>query len=227
MEGGIFPGIERSYINNDYIDAVLKAGGIPIIIPVNMDDNIISSQIKCVDGVIIPGGFDVNPLAYGEEPLQSLGFVYPEIDEFNLKAIDAARNFNKPILGICRGVQILNVFYGGTLYQDLSLIENCSIKHIQSSKRFEATHTAKILPESRLYNILGEKTAINSYHHQAVNRVAKGFIAPAFSQDGVVEAIEKAGDEFVMGVQWHPEMMVTKYPAMLQIFKELVQACKK
>lgn len=156
MENGMFPGLERSYVNNDYINAVLKGGGSPVIIPVNTDKEVIKKQIEMVDGVLISGGWDINPQLYGEETREETTFIYPEVDEFDLIAISIALELKKPILGVCRGLQILNVSLGGTLYQDNNLIEGSYIKHTQSSKRHVATHKVDVKEGSILEGILGK-----------------------------------------------------------------------
>lgn len=223
MEGGMFPGIERSYVNNDYVEAIVKAGGTPVLLPIIGNEEAIKSQIEGVDAIVISGGYDVNPLCYGEEPTEKQTFIFPERDEYELKAVKYAVELKKPILGICRGCQIINVLYGGTLYQDLSQIEGWYVKHVQSAKREVASHSAIVNENTKLHSMLGREVMINSYHHQAIKKVADGFVVSARAKDGVVEAIEKAGDEFIVGVQWHPEMMVDRYPVMLNLFKKLIE----
>ncbi|MBU3101607.1 gamma-glutamyl-gamma-aminobutyrate hydrolase family protein [Clostridium sp. DSM 17811] len=227
MENGMFPGIEKSYVNNDYIESVLLAGGVPLIIPVNSDEDVIRTQIDLSDGIIISGGYDVNPIEYGEEPSQKSGFIYPKVDEFYLKAVKYAIDNGKSVLGICKGIQILNVLYGGTIYQDLSELDGCYIKHMQSSKRDVPTHSVYIKEDSILVNILGDKVLTNSFHHQCLKNVGHGFKVTGTSKDGVIEAIEGDQAPFVLGVQWHPEMMMKSSQAMLNIFKELVKESKK
>ena len=134
----------------------------------------------------------------------------------------------KPILGICRGCQISNVAFGGSLYQDLSFIKDCYIKHSQSAKPYEATHTIDTKDGSVIREIVGESVRVNSFHHLAVKELGKGLIATAYSKDGVVESIEYMEDgNFVFGVQFHPEMMHAYYDFALNIFKKLVSKAKK
>jgi len=226
-EGGMFPGYERAYVNNDYVQSVVAAGGTPYIVPMVYEEEVIRAQIEMVDAVIISGGHDVNPLLYGEEPSQKLGAILPKRDTFDVAVIKIAIELKKPILGICRGHQIINVVNGGTLYQDLSLIDGCYIKHNQGALPSEATHTVEIVKGTKLNDILGEKALTNSFHHLAVKDLAPGFIASAVAKDGVIEAIEKMGEDFVIGVQWHPEMMAKNHPAMLEIFKKLIKVTKE
>lgn len=219
-------GLERAYVNCDYVNSVIAGGGAPVILPVILDDAAIEAQIKGIDGLLMSGGYDVNPLLYGEEPIKEQEFIYPEIDEYYIKLIKAANKLGKPILGICKGEQIINVAFGGTLYQDMSQIAGSYIMHSQKSKRNMAGHTINILENTKLYNILGESSTVNSFHHQAVKDIAPNFIVNAYSKDGVVEGIEYKGENFVLGVQWHPEGMIEKYPEMIKLFKALVDQSK-
>lgn len=227
-EGGMFPGYERAYVNNDYIQSVAMCKAIPYIVPMVYDDEIIKEQIENIDALILSGGHDVNPLNWGEEPHQKLGGILPKRDTYDFKLLQFALEMKKPILGICRGEQVINVFGGGSLYQDLSLIDACYIKHNQQHLSNIATHTANIKEGTKLYEILGEKEIhVNSFHHLAANEIANGYIVSATSKDGVIEAIEKEGDDFVIGVQWHPEMMTKDYPIMQKLFQALVNEATK
>jgi len=134
-------GIEKIYINNSYINAVEKSGGTPLIIPVSTNEDNIRRQIELLDGIIISGGLDINPILYNEEPIDEMGCFHPDIDEFDLIAIKIGLELKKPILGICRGIQILNVALGGTLYQDISDMKGSYIKHTQETKSYIGTHT--------------------------------------------------------------------------------------
>lgn len=225
-EGGMFPGYERAYVNNDYIQSVVMAGGVPFIIPMVYDENIIKGQLECIDALIISGGHDINPLMYGEEPSQKLGAILPKRDTFDATVVKLAMEMKIPTIGICRGEQMLNVANGGTLYQDLSFIEGCYIKHNQGALPSTATHTTSIVEGTKLHAILGDTVMTNSFHHLAVKDVAPGFKVAALSKDGVVEAIEKEGEQFVIGLQWHPEMMAKDHPIMLKLFEKLIEEAK-
>ncbi|MEG1131510.1 MAG: gamma-glutamyl-gamma-aminobutyrate hydrolase family protein [Romboutsia sp.] len=227
-EGGMFPGYERAYVNNDYVQSVAMCKAIPYIVPMVYDDEIIKAQVENIDALILSGGHDVNPLNWGEEPHQKLGGILPKRDTYDFKLLQFALEMKKPILGICRGEQVINVFGGGSLYQDLSLIDECYVKHNQQHLSNVATHTANIKEGTKLYEILGEKEIhVNSFHHLAANKIANGYIVSATSKDGVIEAIEKEGDDFVIGVQWHPEMMTKDYPIMQKLFQALVNEATK
>jgi len=229
LDKGMFPGYIRSYINYDYITSIVQAGGIPLILPIVKDEKIIQSQIKSVDGIVISGGCDVNPLLYGEEPTQKQGFILKERDDFDVSVVKIATALKKPILGICRGLQILNVVFGGTLYQDLSFIDGCYIKHFQESRPSLQGHTVNIYKGTKLHDILGESViSVNSFHHQAVKDIASGFIVNAISKDFVVEGIEKQGEDCVLGIQWHPEMMTAQGDMqMRKIFEKFVEKSTK
>ncbi len=222
-QGGMFPGYERAYVNNDYIQAVLRGGGIPIIIPLTNSKEVIHSQLDLLDAIIFSGGYDVDPELYGEEPSQKLGDICPKRDRFDADLMLEAVSRDLPILGICRGMQMLNVVFGGSLYQDLSFIQDCTIKHVQGQLPSTPTHLVDIEPNSLLYSILGSQVRTNSFHHLAVKELSPSFNITGISKDNVVEAIEMKHRSFVLGVQWHPEMMAGDHPAMQSIFNQLIE----
>ncbi|ABR33043.1 gamma-glutamyl-gamma-aminobutyrate hydrolase family protein [Clostridium beijerinckii] len=215
-------------LGNDYVESVIKAGGVPIILPILSDEESIRRQVELLDGIVLSGGIDINPLLYNEEPSPKLGYIYPDKDEFDLTLVKIAYELNKPILAICRGHQILNVAFGGTLYQDLSDMSGCYIKHHQQTKDGAASHTLEIIEGSILYEILGNTALINSFHHQAIKDLAPGFKVTAYSKDKVIEAIESCEKNFVIGVQFHPEIM-TAYndKNMLKLFEAFINASYK
>ena len=219
------PGLTRTYVNSDYVIAVTLAGGTPLLLPPVADSAVARAQLAIVDGLLLTGGPDVDPLLYGEEPLAKLGAVNHRRDRYELELVTGAEEAKKPMLGICRGVQIINTAYGGTLYQDLSYSSDYRLNHFQSgAERDVLWHTIDIDPSSSLARIVGSASlAVNSYHHQAVKVAAPGFQVTALSKDGIIEAIERPGDHFVLGVQWHPELLAANIPAMLALFQELVR----
>lgn len=217
-----FAGRKRVRLYNGYVNSVIQAGGIPIIIPVTTDKNILKEYIELMDGLIISGGYDVDPARYNEDPHPLLQGTFPERDEFEFTLAKMAMDKEIPLLGICRGHQILNVLNGGTLYQDISLKEGSFIKHAQSSHGTVVTHKINIEKDSMLYSILGDSTMVNSLHHLSIKDLAPGFKIVATANDGVIEAIEKEGDYFAMGVQWHPEVLSEDNESMSDLFKYFI-----
>lgn len=224
IDHGLTIGAERAYLNQDYINAVLKVGGIPIILPVVDDLTIIEEQISFCDGIIISGGQDIHPKFYGENQHKKLGEVDSDVDRYQLELAQIAIFKDMPLLGICRGMQLINVASGGTLYQDLSEKSDDILKHLQSGKRYDICHNIRIEEGSILYAVFGSSTKVNSYHHQAVKDLGEGLSITAVADDGIVEGIEMKGKKFVVGVQWHPEMMIAGGSEMEGFFKRFVES---
>ena len=226
-DSGSFAGYKRAYVNKDYVDAVIKAGGVPLIIPFNTDKEVIISQAQVIDGLIISGGHDVSPYNYGQEPSPLLGETFPERDDYEMLLLEESKKRNLPILGICRGSQIINVAAGGTLYQDLSLIPGNVLKHNQVSKPTLKTHKIQIEENSIISEIFGKETMVNSFHHQALDKVADDFKVVARASDGIIEAIQHKTYKFLVGVQWHPEMLAVECDEARELFKRLIEEAKK
>lgn len=172
-DSGSFAGYKRAYVNKDYVDAVVRAGGVPLIIPFTTNKEVIINQAQLIDGLILSGGHDVSPYNYGQEPSQKLGETFPERDTYEMILLEESKKRNIPILGICRGSQLINVAAGGTLYQDLSLIPGNILKHNQVNKPTLKTHIIKIEENSIISSIFGKETMVNSFHHQAIDKVAQ------------------------------------------------------
>ena len=221
--GGMFPGYARSYVNDDYVQAVKSAGAAPIILPVIEDREIVRRQLQNLDAVILSGGYDVDPQLFGEQPHKLLGDTLRERDVFDTLLIQEARQLGLPILGICRGLQILNVIGGGTLYQDCSEAQNSFVRHWQNHRPDQATHSISIEDDSILHDIFGSRTQVNSFHHMAIHKLAPGYRATAFAEDEIIEGIESISGSWVLAVQWHPEMMHRVSDRTLELFRLLVK----
>lgn len=188
-----------------YPEAIERAGGIPVIVPLLRPDAI-DSLLDRVDGVCLPGGPDLQPTTYGQEPHPQLGPTEPRVDAVELALVRAADRRNLPILGICRGMQALNVARGGTLHQHLPDVVGDRFEHRQLEHGSVTTHRVETAPHSRLRATLGgPKLEVNSFHHQAVHTLGKGLVATAWAEDGTIEAVENPSERFVLGVQWHAE----------------------
>lgn len=223
VEGGLHCGVERYFVSRDYIDAVVLAGGIPVILPLIEGWNAIRRQIGLLDGVLLVGGYDPDPGIYKEEPASKLGPVFPERDKYEIMVLATLQK--KPALGICRGIQVMNVALGGTLYQDLSLVPRPVLQHFQDCQKHVAGHSIEINRGTLLREIAGSDfLRTNSYHHQSIKDLAPGLCINARAKDGVIEGVENR-EKTLLGVQWHPEMMIKKNPVMLNIFNWLIKAC--
>ena len=223
-DAGSFAGYKRSYVNNDYILSVIRNGGIPFIIPFNENEEVIKAQMEMIDGLLLSGGQDVAPKNYGEEPTPKLGDIFPERDDFEYGLLKSALEAKKPVLGICRGSQIINTYFNGSLYQDLSYIGKDVLKHNQVNSPSMVTHSVTIDKSSKLFDIFGEeKIRVNSFHHQAVKKVGEGLVMAAKAPDGIVEAIEKTDYPFLVAVQWHPEMLQNSVDMMNKLFLRFIK----
>lgn len=221
-------GRDRYYVNTVNIRMVAENGGVPVLLPNPFDEDKLKAALDMVDGLYLPGGVDVDPHLYGEEPLAGMGSFDPDWDAVDVVLAQAALERNMPILGICRGMQVLNVAAGGTLYQDIPSQVPGALKHSQKGPRWAASHAVELDGESRLAKTLGAtELRINSYHHQAVKDVAPGFRAVANAPDGVIEAIESTQHRYAVGVQWHPELMVERDPMYKALFVDFIEAVKE
>ncbi len=218
-----FLGQKKIFSNKDYIDAIIEAGGIPLIIPFSENEELIKAQTEQIDALLLTGGEDVFPYNYGEEPHPKLGEIFPERDHYDFILIREAKKKRIPILGICRGLQIINTYEGGTLYQDMSLIEGDVLKHWQSAGMSKKTLKVKIEKDSILSEIYPDEIMVNTFHHQSINRLAEGYKVIAKSSDSVVEAIQKEDYPFLVGVQWHPEMLNKVCDEAKKLFKFFVE----
>lgn len=224
----VFEHVEKQYVNSKYVAAVEKNGGIPLIIPFINNGEKLYRLINLCDGLLFPGGEDIDPMLYGENPHSKLGEIKPEIDEFLIKAMKYAIKKRIPVFGICKGMQIMAVATGGTLYQDIyEQREGESFLHCQTAKRDYELHSVKIEKNSRLYEVLGTDTIkTNSMHHQSIKAAGSRMKVTAETEDGVVEAMESE-DGLLLGVQWHPEEMIFTSKKMNSLFRNLVDRAGK
>ena len=218
----------RFYLGRDYSEAVFGCGGIPLHIPLIPDEELLSSIVGRLDGVLLPGSdSDVDPNLYGDDPHPRLGRVVPEKDETDQIVIRLAEARSIPIFGICYGMQAINVYRGGTLIQDIQSQVPDAIKHEQGQPLARNSHRISIDPDTRLAGFAdGESAMVNSHHHQAVDIVGRGLRATARTADGVVECIEDAGADFLIGVQWHPELSWETDTLSKKLFEEFVEVCR-
>ena len=217
----------ENILKNTYVQAVIRAGGLPMIIPVGLEQDV-DQLIEMFDGLLLSGGNDINPMLFNEEPHEYLGVVSPSRDSSELELARRMLKTGKPILGICRGLQVLNVAVGGTLYQDLYKQNDSPIlQHIQKAPNTHCSHYVQLDKGSLLESIAGsERIQVNSYHHQSLKEVPSDFKVTAVASDGIVEAIESTDEQFVLGVQWHPEALSAAGDAVsLRIFERFISEC--
>lgn len=217
-------------LRKTYTDAIVSAGGVPFIIPVVEDLEVLRALYDRLDGLLISGGGDIEPRNYGESPLPALGTTDPARDDVELPLARWAMADGKPILGICRGVQVINVALGGTLYQDIPSQVKTPLVHDSSFTRQDWTYMAHDLqldPESKLARLFGTTCfPTNSLHHQSIKTIAPGLRAVGWAPDGVVEALEGSNGHFLVGVQCHPEALQGRAdPRWQALFRQFVASC--
>ena len=211
-----------------YMDGIAAAGGLPVMLPLNDDGADLEQLCGMCDGFLLTGGHDVSPELYGADRLDVCGACSPERDRMELKVLRCAMDADKPVLGICRGIQFLNAALGGTLWQDLPSQHPSPVEHHQTAPYDKPAHPVKILPGTPLADTLGTKELkVNSCHHQGIRELAAPLKAMAISPDGLVEAAQHPGHRFIWGVQWHPEFAWRSDPPSRTIFEAFVGACRK
>jgi putative glutamine amidotransferase len=225
-----------------YSRAVLDAGGLPLILPTphalssaearpehsRSGSAIIEEYLEAIDGIIMTGGADIHPSFYGQIVLERCAEIDEERDRFEVELIHVARSRDLPFLGICRGLQVLNVALGGSLYQDLSYRQGTDPAHMSPrERRGEPAHPVAIAASTRLAEIIGARELhVTSTHHQIIHDLAPNLQVSAVAPDGVIEGVEGPG-RFLLAVQWHPERMATRHPEQLALFRALIEQAER
>ena len=213
-------------VNQDYVEAVLRAGGTPVLFPVTDDRNRISALLARVDGLLLTGGLDIDPAEYGEKKMPCCGEVSVRRDAMEIPLCREALARRMPILAICRGMQLLSCVLGGNLYQDLAVQFGTQLSHPRNDVPADPVHEVEVKPDTLLSSIVGAGTLpVNSRHHQGVRALGKGLRISAAAPDGLIEGIELPDAPFVLGVQWHPESLSGRYPDQQKLFDAFIRAC--
>ena len=211
-----------------YIRAVENAGGTPVLLPLLEKKEQALNLLNAIDGLLLTGGEDIDPALYNEEPRPDLSRLDTDKDRLEMWIIKSAVGQNMPIFGICRGVQMLNVVMGGSLYQDVKQFSPDVLKHYQQAPRYHATHDILVERGSRLFDIVdSEIVRVNSFHHQAIKDLAPGLVITARARDSIIEGIESWDYDFLLGIQCHPEGMWDYHPQMAALFATFVNAAQK
>jgi putative glutamine amidotransferase len=212
-----------------YSEAVLRAGGLPFVLPYSDDPSCVEAYLDRVSGVLVTGGaFDIPPEAYGEAAREGLGTLKEGRTAFEAALMRGALKRNMPVLGICGGMQLLNVVLGGTLFQDIGREVQGAREHEQKHDRTQPQHPVEVKNGTQLAEAIGHgQLMVNSTHHQAVRKVGKDVTICAVAPDGVVEAIESTAHGFALGVQWHPEYMATTIPVHTGLYKSFIQKARE
>ncbi len=220
---------DEPYMRPAYLNAIRMAGGLPVILPLDLNREDLEQLLETIDGVLFTGGPDVHPFFFGEDTQAHCGNVCLKRDQMELILLELTMAQNKPILGICRGAQLINIGLGGDIYQDIpsQFPQDFPVAHVQPFKYEIPSHKVEVMPNTLLASITEEPSiSVNSMHHQAVRNTAPGLIASGYAAGGLVECIEKPDYPFLIGVQWHPEYLWQEDPAMARLFQMFVNASK-
>lgn len=208
-----------------YSKAIENAGGVPIVLPYTENEETLDSYVEMADGILFSGGCDVEPKRFGEETKESCGVIQKNRDALEFAVFKRAFEKKKPIMGICRGAQVINVALGGSLYQDIPTEIPSDIPHRQSQPRTEPSHEVKILSDTPLMELIGkERMTANSFHHQAIKALGDGLEVMALADDGIIEAVYHTGDSYVIAYQWHPERLYTIDEDNMILFTDFIKA---
>lgn len=228
----------KFYTREYDIDAIEKNGGIPILLPYSEDEEVIDKYVGMIDGLYLDGGDDISPISYGEQPLKMLGTTVKKRDDFELKLLAKAEISKIPVFGVCRGLQMINVSRGGTVFQDIFSSQKPVFQHVSPGlpdnfNPSELSHNIEIYKNTVLAEILNDgEHLVNSIHHQAIKDLGQGLIISAKSEDGIIEAIENEisfddaeNNQYVLGVQWHPEIMRSFYHDQDSLYRHFIEKC--
>ena len=210
-----------------YMKVVEKCGGLPIMLPLTTDEEVLEQAYNLCDGILFTGGHDVSPAVYGEDKKNACGISCDIRDSMEGYILKECLVDNKPFLGICRGIQFVNAYLGGTLYQDLPTEYECKVEHHMEPPYDRAVHKVEILPYTKLAEILGEGMhEVNSYHHQAIKELSHEVTKMAVSEDGLIEAIEVRNQKFAIAVKWQPEFSYESNDDSINLITAFVDECK-
>ncbi|HZK35214.1 MAG TPA: gamma-glutamyl-gamma-aminobutyrate hydrolase family protein [Bacillota bacterium] len=214
---------DNSKVFNGYYESIIGVGGLPLLIPAT--ENLSAQEtLMHMDGLLLTGGQDIDPYLFAEDPDPNIGMINPIRDRLEIQLCQEAIRRDMPVLGICKGLQIMAIVSGGTLYQDINTgYEGKLICHNQKSPGCYGIHQVSLRPNTLLKKIFGKDTLrVNSFHHQAVKTPGESLVVSATSKDGIIEAVEATNLAFFLGVQWHPEQMTGTSPEMAKLFKAFV-----
>lgn len=219
---------DNYWMRPGYIKGIEKAGGIPVILPLTADEEIIRTLADMYDGFLFTGGHDIHPEIYGETKADVCGAICEERDRLEVSLLKRVLERNKPAFGICRGLQLFNVVLGGTLYQDIpAQLPSSPVVHKQEQPYEQPTHQVHIDKGNRLYEIVQTETLmVNSHHHQGIKKLSDRLQPLARAEDGLIEAVWMPGKPFVLAVQWHPEYLFQSDDHHFQLFHAFVRACQ-
>ncbi len=210
-----------------YMNGIEEAGGVPVMLALTEDEDTIERMMSVCQGFLFTGGHDISPTLYGAAAIPQCGEISPVRDVMEPIILKRALAEDKPVFGICRGIQLINAVLGGTLYQDLPTELDTNIEHHQTPPYDIPVHEVEIIKDTPLYELLGKsRLNVNSYHHQAVRRLSSELMPMAYAPDGLVEAVYRPESKFAWAVQWHPEFSYKRDAASLKLFRCFVDNCK-
>jgi putative glutamine amidotransferase len=213
-------------LQNTYTRAIEAAGGLPLIIPYTENEESIAEYVKICDGFLFSGGCDIEPRKFGEDTLPECGKIQLYRDYIELEIFKRAFDEKKPIMGICRGIQLINVALGGTLYQNIPTQISTDIPHRQTEAKNQPSHSVKIFSDTPLMELISkERMTANSFHHQSIKSLGEGLEVMALADDGIIEAIYRNGENYILGYQWHPERLFDTDADNKALFDDFISAC--